>query len=311
MTKKTIRVTGLAFAVFVAGICYFLGMRQRPAVESSSTNLSPRTEISDTGRAVGDDNPYRLERLLDMDDVNTQAAIPQLREILTTSEDNREYAAAQALFCIGSAEARAILKKHLLSEDYDVHASIGYAFHWRMKQPERDAFITQYHLQSISKDISARLSTIQAPEARDTIQFTITLRNTSERVLRLYKPHVCLAKHILLVSPLGRVMRPVLTTKYRLAPESPEEAYPEVPPGEALVLSFKGGLKFQKGSGMEELRNSLLLDCRDWVHKLEGPGKYKVYALYYFKGPRNSPFDNIWKGRAVSKPVVVGLELPQ
>lgn len=258
---------------------------------------------------AADDNPYRLERLLDMDDVKTEAAIPQLREILTTSGNIREYAAAQALFCIGSAEAQAILKKHLLSENYDIHSSIRYTFHWRMKQPQRDAFITQYHLQSISKDISIKLSTIQAPEAKDTIQFTITLKNTSERLLRLYKPDVYLAEQILLVSPLGHVMRPVLTVMYKLARRPPEETYPEVLPGEAIVLSFKGRLRLQKGSGMEELRNSLLLDCWDWVHKLEGPGKYKVYALYYFKKFRNSPFDNIWEGRIVSEPAEVHLKL--
>lgn len=240
-----------------------------------------------------DINPYRLERMLKMEDVKTEAAIPQLRRVLTTSENILEYAAAQALFCIGSAEAQEILKKHLLSEDYNIMESIRYAFHWRMEQSKRDAFITQYHLQSISKDISIELNTIQTPERKDTIEFAITLKNTSYRVLRLYKPYVYFGKYILLVSSSGHVMRPVQTGVYEMPGGTPEETYPEISPGKALALTFKGKLGFQKESGMEELRNSFLLSCRDYAHKLEKPGKYKVYALYYFKRFRNPPFDNI------------------
>lgn len=251
---------------------------------------------------AADDYQNLLEGILELDNINSEAAIPQLREILTTSDNIREYAAAQALFLLDTPEAHAILKKHVFSEDYDICWSIKYALGWNMRQPERGTFINKYHLQHRSNDVSIELGVKHALIFKDIIEFTITLRNTSDQMIRLIKPLHYLGEKILLVSPTGHFLPSMKVVMYKMKDiRGPD--YPIIPPGKKLILTLEGEIKFQKESGFKELSNSFILDTWDCAHKLDEPGKYKAYAIYCFTGIRNPPYDNIWKGSVVSEPV--------
>ena len=254
------------------------------------------------------DNAYRLrlERILHMENIEAEAAIPSLQETLATSDNIREYAAAQALFCMGTKEAHQILREYVLASDYDILASMGYAFHWDMEESKRDIFLRQYHLRSSSEDISLSLAVAPVPGRTNTVAFHITLTNTAERPLRLAYPLKHFGACVLLLSPTGHFMRQFTTGACEQNLRPPEQ----LSPGQSFTFSFKGEVKFQRTSvPREELANALVLDCGNLAHRLEGTGKYQAYAVYCFQKPRNnSLFDKAWEGRAVSEPVQVHLK---
>ena len=87
-------------------------------------------------------------------------AVPVLEQIVVDNLQSGRihgFAAAQALFCIGTREAHQVLSKHLLAGQYRAGQAIDYAFHWEMAEPQRSRFIEQYLLKNVSEDLVVEL----------------------------------------------------------------------------------------------------------------------------------------------------------
>ena len=259
-------------------------------------------------------NPYRLEELLNMKDVSHRSAIPALEKIL--KEGGRSIypcAAAQALFLMDSEESKAILAKYLSYPHYDFDYSITLAFHWGIMEPcKRDEFIRTYHLKNQSEDVSIHITAVPTTDQTAGIRFTISLVNTSGKLLRFYKPsRYYPGECILLATKRGEFMKSEQTTVYSLSRSgTSEDAYPEVAPGKSLDFSFVGTPTSYSGSLDTEFRDNLWLDCGDFSHKLTTAGTFKVYALYEYRSTPEPPFANIWTGRVVSEPIEIEIRQP-
>ncbi|MCK4982745.1 MAG: hypothetical protein KAS17_07455 [Victivallaceae bacterium] len=252
----------------------------------------------------------QLKGILNIADISDEKNIPKLEEYLKSNDGSiHKYAAAQALFLMDTSKGRDALEKYMFSPpNYDFSQSINYMFHWGMKPiTKRNEFIKKYHLRSSSNLISLTLKSSYPTEFKDKINFELTLKNRSGKPIRLNKPHLYLGQHILLMSSTGEFMKPVFTAMYKLRRRAPEEGYVEVPPAGSYIFNFSGHLKTFPNSPSKRFREGLWLDCGDFMHKLSHAGSFKVYGVYSNRASKQPPYDNIWIGRVVSKPIDITL----
>jgi hypothetical protein len=198
--------------------------------------------------------------------------------------------------------ATASLKKHMALSHYDLDQSIRYAFDWDMDPAKRDAFIRNHHMQSVSDEVGLQLAASRNSEA---LKFVLSVKNTSNRLLRLYKPQVYLGRSLLLLSSTGEVMKGDMTVEYKLGPRDPEEEYPQLYQGETMTITIKGKLAKKPKHQGAKLRDTLWLDCLDYSHQLSKADSFMVYGLYSSPELPNPPFKNIWSGRVLSEPVKI------
>lgn len=137
----------------------------------------------------GDTKEKGFWALLKLREAGDAKAVPVLEKVLVDNLKSTRihgFAAAQALFRIGTPEAHRILAKYLLTRDYRVPWGIKYAFSWEMKPAQRDAFIERYHLRSTGKELAASLQAKPREKGgQPDIELTVTLKNQTDEPLKV------------------------------------------------------------------------------------------------------------------------------
>ena len=272
-------------------------------------------------------NPENLDFLaiLKLREIGDAKAVPVLEKVLVRELKTTRihgFAAAQALFSIGTREAHDILEKHLLTPDYPVDHGIRYAFYWEMEPQKRDAFLERYHLKSLSDDLAVTLEARdeKADDGSPQIHFTLRVGNVSKRVLRVFLPPSRQDGAILLHSADGRIA-PRVEAGFRedgLLPADKVSA--RLAPGEAASFSFVARVRWEPAGGLWKSRlpeGGVVLDSHGLLHLVEKPGKFTVRHLLacppltesQTKALRNQGIDpaEVWSGRVLSAPLEIDI----
>lgn len=267
--------------------------RPSPELEHLADRSSPEVKSTDAIEAFYD--------ILKLRDIGGDDALPVLEKIMASHVDSTRihgYAAAQALFCIGTQRAREILSKYLLDSHYLASQGIDYAFHWQMNDSKRNSFIDQYHLKNLSDDLKLDLNAdVQRDQDLQRISFTLTLQNNSDKPFRIVNNNFYLGRMLYFRSEKGHFFRAVETVDY----DMPMPEWLQLAPGDSHVyeinvnVSIKDKLKYESG---------------DVAYEIDETGKFKVYGMLEAPPPtqkqiENLMFENVWSGRAVSKPIEV------
>jgi len=132
--------------------------------------------------ACADDHPNFLKKILKVEDLSSPSAVVPLEEMLRKGGSSiHPCAAAQALFLMDTPEAKTILKKWLRFPHYNMDYSIRLTSHWGMDPIKRNQFIREYHLNSSSDDVEISVTALPVANGKSTIEFTISLKNTSDK----------------------------------------------------------------------------------------------------------------------------------
>jgi len=322
---------------------YFTFAEAAPGTTTKA--LLRRKAPAETQRASSDQQYLRqLETQLAMFDVTSPESIPRLVEFLKTGtpinwRDSGEvwkYAAAQALFLIDTAQSRESLRHYMVDPLYDFDFSIQCARDWGMERHLLNSFIRQYHLSGTHNEAAIELGVSEIDGRRNAFRFVIRITNTSTTTRRFYRAPAHLGMHVLLLSDMGDVgHREGLNIKF--GEIAPDILFPAVAPGKSLELEFTGYLEANGTIGFQREKAPFVFLCGDirrrdfdrigqledqslfrhgagaWdtLHALDRDGVYDAYAVYRSGSLPKAPFDNIWTGRLVSKPVRINLQAPE
>jgi len=250
---------------------------------------------------------------------NAPEAVPFLEKVLERyrgTDNVFGFAAAQALFSIGSDRAHAILRRVLLSGDYNTQFGLAYSTGWpiwKMEAQKRSAFIEQYHLVNVSNELALALrSERQGSWLRSgPLTFQVVLTNTTPKPVRLFKEQ---GGFLVLRDPKGDyvvggpqfVNKSVAKEKRLIA----EEDFPQIDPGKPIVYRIECWPRVGDPRPWVKDDKALVLDCGDFgITTLTSPGKYTAYALISVDRARavalaeNLGLPKPWLGTVVSKPV--------
>ncbi len=285
-----------------------LAKRPAPDLERLAERSTPSYTDGDATEAFYD--------ILKLRNVGGPEAVPVLERIMAEnlySTRIHGFAAAQALFCIGTSEAHEVLSKYLFSEQYFAGLGINYTFHWQMSESKRNDFIEKYHLKNISKDLAVKLDVKTHRDRKEQrFDFTATLCNTSNKPFRIEDKQVYLGDMLYFRSESGRFARNFKAVDYGL----PMPKWIELAPGathQYNVSVFARRIGQQNLPYYGESKNAtLLLETFDIVYDILKAGRFKVYAMIEARPPSKEQleslgFDNLWSGRAVSTPITVDI----
>ena len=253
--------------------------------------------------------------LLKLRSTGTVEAIPVLEQII---QDNlcdtriHGFAAAQALFCIGTPRAHEVLNQYLSNDCHNTQLGINYTFHWEMPEPQRSALIEQYYLQNHSQTLKIELST-DSEIANDiqTIIITATLKNTSQEPYRIYDYPFAFGDHLYFRIQDGRFIQKLRTSTRCFG----RDEWIELKPGQTKQYQIKMEVAI-----VDQLYKSLYRYLKNgnlWLKEdhsnaffIGNPGTFQIYAMLEnapFSKERKEQlgFDNVWIGRAVSKSVKI------
>jgi hypothetical protein len=248
-------------------------------------------------------------------------AVPVLEKILVENRHTGRihgFAAAQALFCIGTPEAHEILTRHVLNGISRAGTAFDYTAHWDMPEPQRSRFIGQYLLKNTSTNLLLKLEQKDRPDnARGGFDLLLTFRNTSKETLHFTDPHSDMRPILYLRDAHGRYLR------HDLGPtRCPEPStYIDLDPGQVHSYSLHVNVAVAKPGSRESERSAGLevevIESRD-CFAIDSPGRFDVLAMFeaqpltelareYLKVDETW---NWWTGRAVSKAITLDIALP-
>ena len=313
-----------------------LAKRNPPQIEGLAQRASP----DQTGETATES----FWDLLKLRDEPVPAAVPELAKILTAHENStriHRFAAAQALFTAGGDEARRVLEKRLLAPDYPADMAVTYSSHWEFPEPARSRFIETYLLRNLDEDLKVSVearwspdsdkgSTNQDPadaaakKAARNLRVTVEFANQSPRVLALFvdQQYQTMALHFR--GPSG-----MFAPRAQLVVYGPSPARPmRLRPGE--FTSFDVSLELKTDAAtlantQKFMRNAekikAFLKSPDTGFALSEFGRYQLSAMIVqtplsdeqklsLRKREGIDTDAVWTGRAVSKPVEIGLREP-
>jgi hypothetical protein len=325
MTKKPYQKLLILIGLIVSGVfiinCEDNDNNMHP--KQSSSQPDPTSEEFSTELSYPDlerlaqqpGGPDVFDDILHLRDVGDAKAVPVLKKILADNIDStiiHGFAAAQALFCIGTPRAHEILSEYLLTDRYNTSLGINYMFHWEMDESKRNAFIDRYHLQNLSDDLSVNLDAETHHDKEGwRIDFTLTVRNISDKPFRLRNRQVYLGTMLYFRSKNGRYVRSFQTVKYKM----PMPKWLELGPG--AIQEYNVPVHVRRVNKKLKARYSwlskdtrLVADTFDTAYDITDAGEFEVYAMVEEQPMSKEQLeqlglDNTWSGRAVSKPVTV------
>jgi len=276
-------------------------------------HLAERSSPSYSGK----DTIESFRDILKLRDVGDKEAVPVLEEILVEHSGSTRihgFAAAQALFCIGTPEAHRILANHLLSSQYNVQLSFNYTYHWEMAEPKRSRFIKRYHLQNLSKDLTLKLKFNMYEMNGQLIDFTVTLHNVSGKPLEFWERQVYLGQMLYFQRRDGNFAR----CKQIVVYQPPMPLITKLQSGAthvyniAVRINDAGQLKNRPKWLSED--TEIVAGTPDVMFELGKAGRFKVYAMFEQQPLPQTQIDhfkinNPWSGRAVSEPVTIDISL--
>lgn len=133
-----------------------------------------------------------FEDLLALRDRPTPAAVPVLADVMRQERGSSRifrYAAAQALWAIGSREAAEVLEEESSRADFDGRLAFDYAFHWNMAPALRDGFLARHVLRNAGEapTLTLRVPTGVAGD-QPRLEFDVEVRNDLPRPLEIMDP---------------------------------------------------------------------------------------------------------------------------
>jgi len=298
-------VAAAAVAVAVVAGIIFVRRERTPTLEEilagrPAPDLSTLAERSRPGRA-GEDVFEAYYDILKLRELADPSAVPVLEEILTDRSGSPHihcYAAAQALYSIGTPECHEILERHLLSPDFSASYGIARVYGW----PKGDAFVRRYCLRHLAKDLDLTLGLAPAPKR--TIAFIVTAKNISNAPLDIVDRKLGLGRLLFFRSADGVFAPRIRTAVYRAGPPS----YVKLKPGGSH--SFRIEVE-AKSRGASKRGPVLATGHMEWsVEKL---GRFQVWAVLEAQPLPKAMWKqwkvaNPWSGRAVAGPVEVVIE---
>ena len=241
-------------------------------------------------------------------------SLPVLEKILVVNLPTRRihgFAAAQALFTLGTADAGKILDRHFLSSGIDAKLAMKYTSHWEMREPLRSQFIEKYLLMNLASDLGLEVRQGPQPAAQaGEFKLIVTIRNASERTFHLADPA---SLDLLIVrDQTGRVIpdgsalrmhKPPVPQLLELKPGMTHDSVVTLivqsePAKDGKLLSLQAresGQQFEVGSERVEI-----------VAMLEAQPLHPQQRKF-MKVDDDWPW---WTGRAVSKALPLDLTLP-
>ncbi|MBM4039992.1 MAG: hypothetical protein FJ290_15925, partial [Planctomycetes bacterium] len=269
----------------------------------------------------GPDATESFYDILKLREVGKADAVPVLEQIVVAhlrSTRIHGFAAAQALYCIATPQAQQVLSKHLLTGEYRAGMAIDYAFHWEMPEPQRSRFIEQYLLKNLSEDLVVELQQVVAPgEDKARLDLLLTLRNASERPLRVIDREVYLGNMLFLRAVGGPFARSGITIKYDYN-RGPVK-WIELGPGQTrqypIGVRVKPAAEMRARDKAVSRDSTVVLETEDVRWDIGKPGRYEVVGMFEAapltaEQEKAVKLDHVWSGRAVSKPILVDVPDP-
>ncbi|MBC8868226.1 MAG: hypothetical protein H8E44_02350 [Planctomycetes bacterium] len=292
--------------------------RASESAEPLQDHPSPLDERPDTGKA-GSNTTEVFPDIVKLREAGNAAAVKTLERVLRDSQEHRlrRAAAAQALFAIGTPQAHEPLVEFLPLRRHHLGLTVNYFGRsgWEMPEPERSRFIEQYLLKGDSQDLVVELES-EKPAGTDGRQFdfAITLRNASDKLLRIKDPQAYLGRHLYLRDSRGRFARSVKSAEVNI--RSPK--WTELQPTQSRRFHIAAHVEpFDAANedprGVPE--SVAVLATRDVRYYLEATGPFQAVAMFEAAPLTEEEkiqleFDNAWSGRAVSKPIQVEIPAP-
>jgi hypothetical protein len=275
----------------------------------------PTPDLDKLAERIRSGQHVELLDVVKLREVGDAKAVPVLVELL---KGPFSYAAAQALFCIGTPEAHEALRKHVSSGDFSASEGIRLTFEYEMPEPAASRFIEQYCLTNSSDDVALELEVKQVERhGRQHFDFTITARNTSDETLEIRAAHQELPWRVCIRSKDGFAGYFV----YMFIDVIGMPVWVELDPGETHRETYSVSVDRVDAS----VRNAcadlpagaelMLSDDRGFFHAIAGPGSFDAYAILDARPLSDDErdkegVDNPWSGRAVSKPVTIEVAAP-
>ena len=240
--------------------------------------------------------------LLKLRETGTAKDISYLESVLSSNLPPTHiypFAAAEALFCIGTPEAHQVLKRHLLTPDYNASQSIRSAFHWDMPEPQRSKFIGQYHLVNLAKDLLALIAVEPPSDQKDLFLFIVTIENYSDQAVQVLEKNIYLAGLLHFQNAQGRFVSGRQTVIYKVM----RPQWLTLKPRESHTYRIE--MRITK-------TDPLVLATRDMEFNLGQPGRFTVQAMaeqhpWTARSSTRENIENPWVGRAVSAGVMVNI----
>ncbi|MFC1601242.1 hypothetical protein ACFL34_02725 [Candidatus Sumerlaeota bacterium] len=309
MLALTLGFTALAKNEKPQTFTEILAARPAPKLEGLAERAKPGiTDYKITGESFHD-----LLKVRNM--AGPPEAVPELAKIMESHVGNNRihgYAAAQALFCIDTPETHQLLEKYVFAPSYRAGKAINYTAHWEMSPAQASALIKRYYLKNLAKDLTLKLEGPPAPEGKvnPLLEFTLTLRNTSDKAYRLRQKQVYLGTMLYFENASGRIFTPRETVRY----DMPMSKWLVLEPG--ATHQYKIATRAVRVSGMKHRPyvaapgDEIVLRTQDIGWGVAQEGQFKVHALVeaqplLAEARKRLGFDNCWVGRAVSQPVEV------
>lgn len=287
-----------------------LATRPVPDLTTVARRSSPMTQGEDASKSFLD--------LLKLRETADASAVLALEKILVENAPTTRihgFAAAQALFAIGTPEAHQILARNKLS----AHLAENYTSHWEMREPLRSRYIEQYLLKNAAKDLVVELEQTPAtPPLNDRLDLVIVFRNASDQAFFIQDyDHDFPGDMLHLRDATGQFM-PRIHSRTMCKGQSKNI---ELKPGQTHRLHVT--IDVAAADPQKRMRRStgkLMADVRESGHffDVNAPGRFDVLALFeaepltdeqraFLKVDQNWKW---WTGRAVSKPLSINIASP-
>ena len=283
-----------------------IAARPAPDLTTLARRSSPKTQGEEATESFWD--------LLKLRETPDAKAVPVLEKILVENGPTTRihgFAAAEALFCIGTAEAHRILARY---EPADARLAVDYTSHWEMKEPLRSRYIERYLLKNLSKSLVVEVE--QAPpvtQPKDLLNLVVIFRNASDESFHILDhefPGDMLHLRVATGQYLPRIHGGTMCAS--------AGKYVELTPGKThrfnvtIELSTADSKKRSKKATGE-----VVADVREAGHyfDINSSGRFEVLALFEARplteeGRTFLKVDQDWKwwtGRAVSKPLSIDI----
>jgi len=291
-----------------------------PTTVTADVQSEPERLVARSAEGVPqEEGMAALEEILKLRETRDAKYVPALEKILEANMDSGRthgFAAAQALFCIGTPEARSVLDRYLLTPRYNTWLGIRYATYQKMAEPQRSDFVRQYYLKNLSQDLAVELAAAPKWDKEGArIEFTLTLRNSSDKALRILEQQVYPGRMLSFQDEAGRIAPPVEIAVGRLSRTKWVELVPSATHQYTIPVRIRrvdpqGKYPYPGLSPDAEL----FAETGDLIFDIVRKGRSQVYAMVEAQPPPKAQlekldFNNLWTGRAVSKPIEVDISL--
>jgi hypothetical protein len=253
-------------------------------------------------------------------------AIPVLEKILKDEDFNGstyQYAAAQALFSIGTPEAKRIIADWMKTLAYMWRHSVNFIYSFKMNPEKATAFMREFHLTGNDDDLEISIDTLAEQNESDTIKLRLSLKNTGKTAIIIDERWLS-EKNVELVTNNGRIIHKFSNiivcgvSMPNLLALKANESY-----------SIELNLKPSKVDKTDKYLKHYLSDSTTMIASIDyhrfdiaRPGTYNLYAILEVRPPSSAEYTNpnylahrkpftretTWAGRIISKPFSIQIQ---